>query len=144
MSNQMRLVRLQAPPVSPPRTNEVTHDKGQAVVELALVLPVVCLMFLALIQVGLVVHSQLLVVHAAREGARAAAVDIRPGAAEAAVWGGTSLGADRTKVDVLTEGDRVVVKVRYQFEADLPLIGGLVKNRELSASATMQIEHDRP
>lgn len=127
-----------------PKGKNPCNDRGQAAVELALVLPIVCLMFLALIQVGLVVHSQLLVVHAAREGARAAAVDARSGAAEVAVWGGTPLEVDRTKVDSVIQGDRVVVKVRYQFAADLPIIGALVKDRELSASATMQIEHNRP
>ena len=46
------------------------EDGGQAAVELALVLPMVCTLLLAVVQVALVVHAQLLVVHAAREGAR--------------------------------------------------------------------------
>ena len=50
-------------------------DGGQASVELALVLPLVVLLLLAVVQLGLLVRDQILVVHAAREAAREAAVD---------------------------------------------------------------------
>ena len=56
---------------------------GQATVELLLVLPVVILALLLVIQMGLIARAQILVVNAAREGARAAAVD-GPAAAQAA------------------------------------------------------------
>ena len=51
------------------------HKLGclQATVELALVLPVVATLLLAVVQVGLVVRDQIRVTHAAREAARAAA-----------------------------------------------------------------------
>ncbi len=55
-----------------PPTGEVA---GQATVELVLVLPVVVLALLLVIQVGLIARAQVLVVNAAREGARAAAVE---------------------------------------------------------------------
>src|SRR5207247_8954779 len=71
-----------------PRRGEVTRattrDDGQAAVELALVLPLVALLLLVLVQVGLVVRDQVLVVHAAREAAREAAVDAAPEAARRA------------------------------------------------------------
>ena len=47
---------------------------GQSTVEFAVLLPVLVLSVLVLVQGGLVVRDQLLVQHAAREGARAAAV----------------------------------------------------------------------
>ena len=46
--------------------------------ELALVLPLVVALLLAVVQVGLIVRDQVLVVHAAREAAREAAVDPDP------------------------------------------------------------------
>ena len=49
-------------------------DRGQSTVEFALVLPLVVMVLLLVVQVGLVVRDQVLVVHAAREAARAAAV----------------------------------------------------------------------
>ena len=51
------------------------RTRGQATVELALVLPLVVFGLLAILQVGLVVRDQVAVVHAAREAARAASVD---------------------------------------------------------------------
>ncbi|HWI04001.1 MAG TPA: TadE/TadG family type IV pilus assembly protein [Acidimicrobiales bacterium] len=45
-------------------------DEGQASVELALVLPLVMMLLLAVVQLGLLVRDQILVVHAAREAVR--------------------------------------------------------------------------
>jgi Flp pilus assembly protein TadG len=118
------------------------EDGGQATVELALVLPLVCLMLLALVQVGLVVHAHLLVVHAAREGARAAAVDPHPSAAHLAVVAGVPL--DRDRLDVTTReagGGLVQVEVRYRYATDVPLVGALLGEVDLTARATMRREH---
>ena len=52
-------------------------EDGQAAVELVLVLPVVLLALLMVVQLGVLVRSQVLVVHAAREGARAAAIGMK-------------------------------------------------------------------
>ena len=120
------------------RTRE---DGGQATVELALVLPLVCLLLLAVVQVGLVVHTQLVVAHAAREGVRAAAVDPHPFAARAAVVAGTPLDRDEVEVDSKSIGDRVVVEVRYRYSSSMPVIGALVPDLGLSASATMRREY---
>ena len=117
-------------------------DGGQATVELALVLPLVCLLCLALVQVGLVVHAHLLVVQAAREGARAAAVDPHPAAAHVAVLRVTSLEADRLTVMPRDGGgDMVTVEVRYRVSTDIPFVGALLGDVDLSASATMRREY---
>ena len=62
---------------------------GQSTVEFALVLPLVVLLVLFVVQGGLIVRDQLLVSHAAREAARAAAVtdEDRGGAALRAARG---------------------------------------------------------
>lgn len=118
-------------------------ERGQATVELALVLPFVCLLLLLVVQVGLVVHAQLLVVHAAREGVRAAAVDPDPRAALVAVVGGTPLPVEAVRVEVSDAGEgRVRVEVTYDMPTDVPLVGGLLGDVPLSASAVMRIEHD--
>ncbi len=118
-------------------------DRGQAAVELALVLPLVAALALALLQVALVVRDQVLVVHAAREGARAAAVSDDPGAARAAALAGASLIPDRVVVEASGRGgagSRVRVLVRYVSVTDLPLVGPLVGDVELSGSASMRVE----
>jgi hypothetical protein len=118
-------------------------ERGQATVELVLVLPVVAVLALALVQVGLVVRAQVLVTHASREGARAAAVDDAPDAARRAIEAGAPLDPARLEVDVRGRGgpgSRVAVAVRYRFATDVPLVGLLIRDPVLSADATMRVE----
>jgi Flp pilus assembly protein TadG len=118
-------------------------ERGQATVEAALVLPLVVLLLLAVIQVGLLVRAEVLVTHAAREAARAAAVDPDPGAAANAAALATTLGPDRLTVHVHGRGgpgSRVQVDVEYRAPTDVPLVGGLLGDITLHASATMRVE----
>ena len=115
---------------------------GQASVETALVLPFVAALLLTLVQVGLVARDQILVIHAAREGARAAAVDPHPRTAHRAAAEGAPLRSDRIRVETTTSGDgsRVRVGVSYRSPTDVPLVGGLVGDIPLTAAVTMRIE----
>ena len=56
------------------RTRSSRGERGQATVELALCLPMLCLLLLGVVQVAVVVRDHLAVQVAAREAARAAAV----------------------------------------------------------------------
>jgi Flp pilus assembly protein TadG len=118
-------------------------DRGQATVELVLVLPVVVLALLLVIQVGLVARAQVLVVAAAREGARAAAVD-GPDAPRAAAAATPGLSADRMSVAASTErggsGSLVRVEVRYRVATEVPLVGPLVGEPTLTAAVAMRAE----
>lgn len=118
-------------------------DGGQAAVELALVLPLVALLALLVVQVGLVVRAQVLAIHGAREGARAAAVDDAPSAARDAVVAGTGLDGARLVVDVAGRagpGSRVTVEVRYSVATDVPLVGALVGDVTVTGRASMRVE----
>ena len=120
-----------------------SRERGQSTVELALTLPLAVVAALAVIQVALVVRDQVLTTHAAREAARAVAVDDRPGAAEAAAADGTGLPAGRLSVRVGPRGEagsRVRVEVRYRAPTDVPLVGRFVGDVTLTASATMRVE----
>lgn len=118
-------------------------DRGQAAVELALVLPLLVMLALALCQVALVVRDQVLVIHAAREGGRAAAVDPDAGAARRAALSSSALVPENLDVEASGRagpGSRVDVTVRYRSPTDLPLIGPLVGDVALSGSASMRVE----
>jgi Flp pilus assembly protein TadG len=118
-------------------------ERGQATVELALVLPIVALLLLALVQVAVVARDQVLVAHAAREAARAAAVDDDADAARRAAERAGPLAADRLAVAVSGRddvGSRVRVVVRYRVPLRLPLIGQAVRDLELRSEATMRVE----
>lgn len=125
------------------RAPDETGDEGQAAVELALVLPLVAILLLALVQVGLVVRDQVLVVHAAREAVRAAAVDAGPEVPAQAAASSSTLDAGRLRVDSTGRegpGSRVTVRVRYRAPTDVPLVGGAIPDLTLDASATMRVE----
>jgi Flp pilus assembly protein TadG len=119
-------------------------DEGQAAVELALVLPLVLAMLLALVQVGLLVRDQVLVIHAAREAAREVAVDGSPGAGERAARAATSaLRRDRLSVDSSGRsgpGSRVRVTVLYRSPTEVPLVGEAVGDLTVKGEATMRVE----
>jgi Flp pilus assembly protein TadG len=118
-------------------------DRGQASVELALVLPLVALLLLAIVQVGLVVRAQVLVTHAAREAARAAAVDDDPHAAAAAAAASATLDPARLVVTAEGRGEagsQVHVHVIYRAPTGVPLVGALLGDVTLTADATMRVE----
>ena len=119
------------------------QEGGQATVEVALLLPLVATMLLAVVQVGLVVRDQVLVVHAAREGARAAAVDPTPEAAREAAAAAARLDPSRLSVDLSGDtapGGRLTVIVTYRSPTTVPLVGRLLGDRTLTAEATMRVE----
>jgi Flp pilus assembly protein TadG len=112
-------------------------------VELALLLPVVVLLLLAVLQVGLVARDVVLVTHASREAARAAATDPSTGAALEAARSSGALDDDRVRVRVTgrgAPGSRVRVEVRYRSETDVPIIGALLGDRTITSTATMRVE----
>ena len=116
---------------------------GQATVELVLVLPVVVLALLLVIQVALVARTQIVVVHAAREGARAAAVERTEAAASAAVarTPGLPAGCAQVEVSIGTgEGAIATVAVVCRVPTDVPLIGPLLGEPTVEASSSMLVE----
>ncbi len=118
-------------------------ERGQATVEVALLLPVFAALLLAVVQVGLVVRDQVLVTHAAREAARAAAVEPRAEVALEAAEAAARLDPDRLRVELAgsTEtGGRLTVTVRYRSRTAVPIVGPLVGDRTLVAEVTMRVE----
>jgi Flp pilus assembly protein TadG len=125
------------------RHHPVDVDRGQATVELALVLPLVAMLTLAIIQVALVARDQNLVTHAAREAARAAAVDADPDVAVRAAQEAGPLDPAHMRVEVRGRdgvGSRVSVTVRYTTRAGVPGLGAAIGDVELDATATMRVE----
>ncbi len=111
--------------------------------ELALVLPLVVVILLAVVQVGLVVRDQILVVHAAREAAREAAVDAAGDAPRRAAVVGAGLADDRLSVTSAgrgAAGSRVRVEVRYRAPTAVPLVGAALGDVTLHAAAPMRVE----
>ena len=117
----------------------MTRDRGQATVEFALALPLVAILVLGVVQLVVVARDQLAVELAAREGARAAVVAASPAAA-ASTAATSAVRLDPLDVAVHAAGDRVTVTVRHRTSTDVPLIGAVIGDVEVSATVTMQRE----
>ena len=111
--------------------------------ELALGLPLLAVLALALVQVAFVVRDQVLLTHAAREAAREAAVSPATDEIRAAALDGTRLDAERLELDVHGRGrpgSRVRAVLRYSSPTAVPLVGALVGDVRLTASVSMRVE----
>ncbi|HUP85358.1 MAG TPA: TadE/TadG family type IV pilus assembly protein [Acidimicrobiales bacterium] len=119
-------------------------DEGQAATELALVLPVLVLLLLAVVQVTVIARDQVLVVHAAREAARQASIDFRPSAIRsAALRAAPGLKPGRLGTDSDHGGAFpviVTVRVVYRAPTDVALIGPLLPDVVVEANAAMRRE----
>lgn len=115
------------------------RDRGQASVEFALALPLVVVVVLGIVQLVVVARDQLAVEVAAREGARAAAVAGSPAAAaERAASAAISLRP--LGVRTSASGGDVTVTVTATNRTDVPIIGAVIGDIEVSASVTMARE----
>ena len=107
-------------------------------------MPLVALLLLAVLQLGFLVRDQVLVVHAAREGARQAAVDSSTDAVRRAAAGSSGLAPGRMTVTMSGRGgagSHVQVTVAYRAPTNVPLVGVLIGDVDMHASATMRVEN---
>jgi hypothetical protein len=108
------------------------------------VLPLVLVMTLAIVQVGVLVKDQLVVVESARAGAREASVSDDDAARQAAVGAATSL--DDARLDVAIDrqggaGTPVSVAVTYHAPIAIPIVAWLFPSSiDLRAAAAMRQE----
>jgi Flp pilus assembly protein TadG len=115
------------------------RDLGQATVELALCLPLLFIFLLGIVQLIVIVRDQLAVQLAAREAARAEAVAAPfGGSAEAAA--NRSVALRPLSISTALSIDTVTVTVAHVTHTEVPLIGALLPDIEVTATATMALE----
>jgi len=140
------------------------HDgqRGQSLVEMALLLPVFVLIMMALFDFGRAIYAYNTVSNAARDGARLAIVDQRTSgptylAAIEAANQATGLGLDPNDTnEVLVQfpdpllncsdpgiGCPVSVTVRYSFAPITPIVGSILGPFEVSSTTELPIESTR-
>jgi Flp pilus assembly protein TadG len=130
------------------------NQRGQAVTEFAVILPVLLLVLLAIYQFGVVFNNYIQVTAAAREGARKAAVSRSSGNC-AAVQGmavsaakGAAPGLNQSNMNVTVTatctnnayaaGTNTTVTVTYPYS--ISILGKVVASGTLSSSTTMREE----
>jgi len=118
-------------------------QRGQATIELALLLPVVTLFAWALVEIGMVATDNVRLWHAAREAARVGVVDPDPTAIrEAAERSGLDpiVLSVRPGAEGRIQGEPLTVTLSYRPTSSAPLIGKLFEAIVMTAEATMRIE----
>jgi Flp pilus assembly protein TadG len=122
-----------------------THEQGQAVVEMAIVLPILLMLLLSIWQFGVVYDKWQNLNGAAREGARAAIVapqgqelSTARSAATTAVAGQLTL----TRFDLTTSSlaGSPAYKATACSNYAINILGVVVKSGELCRDATMRVE----
>lgn len=115
------------------------NERGTTSLELAIILPVLILILFAIFEFGVAYNNYLAITHAAREGARLAAV----GNYSETVVRERAYPVDPTSVDIsypngYAHGEPVEVTVRYDYQLEIPFFG--VRTLPLVSSAQMRLE----
>jgi Flp pilus assembly protein TadG len=126
-------------------TTTRTEERGQALAEIALCLPILCVLLLAIVQYGVMIWKDIELTGAAREGARhavVARVEPNPVAAVESSARNALDTVDAADVDVdvvggWSRGDRVTVTVTTPYALDI--MGLQVWNGNLRSTSTVKI-----
>lgn len=125
----------------------IENNRGQALVEFALAVPVLLLLAFGIMEFSLVIHQYMVVGGAAREGARSAALGGSDSAVTDAVKN-SATGLDGAKITVMVvptperiQGEAVSVTVTYPATTVTPLIGAFFPDGYLiKGAAVMRVE----
>lgn len=126
----------------------LTHKSGQALVEFAVVFPLIIVLLFGIYEIGIALSVQQTITYAAREGARVGALTNENAQIESAIATATEFidsNNDRITIQITppneatrNRGDELTVMIEY----DLPLIilNIISENIVLSSQAVARIE----
>jgi len=130
----------------------VKNQKGVALVEFAIVLPLLLFLLFGFIEFGVMLYNKQVITNASREGARAA-INPVPKKTQTEVFDIVTEYCDRliyfgTKNDINISpsldpdrnfGDEVTIRVNWQYDFLLPSIIGLGTSRPIGAETRMKM-----
>ena len=134
------------------RTNTTRRHRqdGQALVEFAILLPVLLLLLLGIIQFGVSFNNYIQVTSAARKGARKASVSRTLGSSAATTAARTAaknaapnLGLTDSQITVTATGawaQGTDVKVTVKYPYAINILGRVVSSGNLTSSSTFRVE----
>ena len=129
------------------RRNAIRDERGQTMVEFALVVPILCVILFGIFQFGALYNDYVTLTDATRVGARKAAVskyESSPEAAAEAAARNSAPGLDPADLDIAVNatgwerGQSVTVKATYPYEIDL--LGFVVASGDLTSETTERVE----
>lgn len=140
-------------------TLPIKGARAQAVVELAVVLPVLLLLLIGSVNLGLMINAQMELTQAAWEGARAGATIVNPASGDSEIHGAinralSSIEPSELDVDIdpasdewprteawpLPRGHSITVRLQHEFPLYLPVAVEV----PLAAQATSRMEYQNP
>ena len=123
------------------------RQDGQALVEMAIILPLLLVFLLGTIEMGRVFHSYIVVTQASREGARLAAVGKNDTEVNTVIADNTSSLGDTVTVNISPSetnrrvGDTVTVGVQYEVDLVAPIITAFFPDPfPVMGSTSMRVE----
>lgn len=128
-------------------------EQGQAIVEMALILPILILLIFGIVEFGRILQTYMVVTDLSREGARAGAVGktdleiatvVDNDAAAVGLDTGNpdySVTISPSSVGPRARGTPVIVQVRYSVDIIAPIIGNIIGDPYiLTSQTTMRVE----
>ena len=129
-------------------TRIIKNFKGQALVEMALVLPIILLVIMGMVEFGRIFNAYLIVTNASREGARIAIVGGTDTDINNSIINTTNtLRQEDMSISITpviasrTRGAQVTVTVHYYLEMICPIISGVIPNPfPINSTTVMRME----
>ena len=123
-------------------------QKGQALVETALILPILLMLLFGITDFGRIFHVYLTLDHAGREAARAAAVGLEDVVIEERIENASGgLDQDKLDIDILplgksnrNSGGDVTITLTYPVDFLTPIIGQIIGEFDLENITVMRVE----
>ncbi|MEH7501322.1 TadE family protein [Neobacillus drentensis] len=121
-------------------------EKGQSLVEFALIVPLLIILLFGIIDFGRIFHVYLTIDHAGREAARAASIGKDDTTViNTAVNDASSIGLTAGKVGVSPSGARdsgtnITITINYPINFLTPVIGNIVGPITLTDTTVMRVE----
>ena len=124
------------------------NQKGQALVEFAIILPILLMLVMGILQFGMMLNAYLTIENASREGARAGII----GSSDAEIQNliiSTSPSLDPECLTVIItpdepdrkSGDTLTVQITYNYNLIVPIISSLFDNVVvLNGQTSMRVE----
>jgi len=129
------------------KMNYLKNQRGQALVEFAIILPILLLLVMGIFQFGMMINSYLTIQNITREGARAASIGwvdseiIHRMEAISPTLDHNQLSIDITPSQgVRRSGESLTVKASYQYSMTVPIISNLFDEITLNAETSMRVE----
>jgi Flp pilus assembly protein TadG len=125
----------------------IRDERGQTMVEFALVVPILCVILFGIFQFGALYNDYVTLTDATRVGARKAAVskyEANPEAVAEAAARNSAQGLDPGDLDIAVtataweRGQSVTVEATYPYEIDL--LGFVVASGDLTSETTERVE----